>query len=96
MKKLREFSDLPQSQQRALDVILRLDKEAFYSSEIQEKIEGRSGGKAAGAILGALYRNGYLEKISGGRDKMWKLAEGAAAAVVQIKQQLKEIKVYWS
>lgn len=66
--------------------------------------------QSAGAILGrrldeaglwpdeggALYRNGYLEKLSGGRDKMWKLSDEADKARDSIREQREEVKVYGS
>ena len=94
-KKIKPFADLPQAQQRALDVILRLKKDAFYSSDVQERIETRSGGKGAGAVLGALYRNNYLKKISGGRDKLWALTDEAKRIRPELLENILEVKGYW-
>ena len=95
-KKLRDFFDLPPSQQRALEVILKVKKEAFHSSDVQDKIATKTGGKGAGAVLGALYRNGYLQKVSGGRDKMWKLSEETQKTKTELQKKLTEIKKYWN
>lgn len=93
---LKDFHDLPQTQQKVLAVILRLNKKVFTSSEVTQKLSVRTGGKSGGALLGALYRNGYLEKVAGGRDKVWKLADEAEKVRDDIKAQIFEFKVYWS
>lgn len=90
------IKDLSSSQQVALWVILRLDQKSFYTSEIAEsKYFTEEGKKAIGGILGALYRNGYIEKVSGGRDKLWKLSSEVESRKEDYKNELFKVKTYW-
>jgi Mn-dependent DtxR family transcriptional regulator len=96
MEVLKELADLPEAQQKALWLILKLDKPAFRTSEIAKKMGGEVSGQSAGAVLGALYRNGYLEKVQGGRDKLWRLSNEVAEIKNEIRKQMAEVKQYWS
>jgi hypothetical protein len=97
MSQLRNIDDLNESQQKALLEILGLQKSAFRTSEIVQKMNGgEMSGRSVGAILGSLYRTGYLERVQGGRDKLWKLSEGAQQMRSKVLQQLGEVKQYWS
>lgn len=95
MLQLRELKDLPESQQKTLDTLLRFQKPAFRTSEVLEKMGKEMTGRSVGAVLGSLYRNKYLDKVQGGRDKMWKLSQKVEAERDDIKKQLGELKVYW-
>ncbi|TSC72613.1 MAG: hypothetical protein G01um101438_330 [Parcubacteria group bacterium Gr01-1014_38] len=96
MNDLKQVGDLPGAQQKALYTILRLDKPAFRTSDVRKKMEGTATGKSVGAILNALFRNGYLEKLQGGRDKLWKLSEQAETVRDEIRRKISAVKVYWS
>lgn len=96
MSELKSIGDLPAAQQKALFTILRFQRPGFKTSEIRDKVSKAASGRSVGAVLGALYRNGYLEKVQGGRDKMWKLSDEAKAVRDQIKREISQVKVYWS
>jgi hypothetical protein len=96
MSALKSVGDLPGAQQKMLNAILRFDRPAFRTSEALMKMEKDATGKSVGAILNALYRNGYLEKVQGGRDKMWKLSDAAELLREEIKQHISLVKVYWN
>ncbi len=96
MQNLKKVSDLPEAQQKALFTILRMKKPAVRTSEVHENISGNMTGRSVGAVLGSLYRNGYLEKVQGGRDKMWKLSDNAEGVHNELKQAISKVKVYWS
>lgn len=93
-KEIKDFFDLPRQQQVALGKIFKINKRIFLSSEVAKRIS-RLSGKSTGAILGALYRNGYLKKISGGRDKAWRLSDKASKAEKQLRKHALEVEVYW-
>ena len=95
-KEIKKVHELPETQQRALYAILQLRKDSFNTSDVVKKIEYFVEGKAAGAVLGALYRNGYLDKVQGGRDKRWILSKQAEAVRDEIRQQISDVKMYWS
>jgi hypothetical protein len=95
-KEIKKVHELPETQQRALYAVLQLRKDSFNTSDVVKKIEYFVEGKAAGAVLGALYRNGYLDKVQGGRDKRWVLSKQAEAVRDGIKQQISDVKIYWS
>lgn len=95
-QKIKVVFELPPAQQRVLQAILQLQKSVFHTSEVARKIESFARGKAAGGVLGALYRNGYLKKLSGGRDKTWRLSDEAIKARDELKQHIGEVKVSWS
>lgn len=95
-KELKRVFELPESQQRALQAIFQLKKDSFNTSDVVKKIEDFVAGKAAGAVLGALYRNDYLDKVQGGRDKRWVLSKQAEAIRDEIRRQISAVKVYWS
>lgn len=91
-----DINNLSTSQQVALWVILHFKHKSFLSSEVaQSKFFTEEGGKAIGGILGALYRNGFIEKISGGRDKLWKLSDAIEKNKEDYKNQLFKVKTYW-
>ena len=94
-RELKTVFELPQAQQRALHAILRLRRDVFRTSDVSRKIEDFAKGKAAGAVLGALYRNGFLKKISGDRDKTWRLADEASRMRDELRGALSEVKEYW-
>jgi len=94
--KLKTVFELPQAQQRALQAIFQLRRDVFRTSDVARKIENFAQGKAAGAVLGALYRNGYLKKLSGDRDKAWRLSDEAVKAQKDIREHMGEVKVSWS
>ena len=93
---IKKVFDLSQAQQRALQAILQLRQDTFRTSDVSKKIEDLVEGKAAGAVLGALYRNGYLKKLSGGRDKSWRLSDEAIKVRDELKQHIGEVKITWS
>jgi hypothetical protein len=93
---LKKVADLPEAQQKALFTILRMNKPAVRTSEVYKKMGGVMSGRSVGAVLGSLYRNGYLEKVSGGRDKMWRLSDAAEAVRDEIRKQVAGVKEYWS
>ena len=95
MSELKPIDDLPGAQQKALFMILRLKQSAFRTSEIVEKLGGDNDGRSVGAVLGSLARNGYLEKVQGGRDKTWKLSAEADSATPSLQHRLAELKQYW-
>jgi hypothetical protein len=96
MKKINELS---QNQQKALYTIFLLRQESFLSSEVARKLLSlgwvKGEGKSVGGVLSALYRNGFLEKIQGGRDKRWKFSEEVNRNLSGIKKLLDLIKTYW-
>lgn len=95
-KELPAIKDLSLNQQVALWVILRLDKKAFYSSDIASSdVFTDEGKKAMGGILSSLYRNGFIEKVSGGRDKLWRLSDTAESNKVVLREKLFKVKTYW-
>jgi len=96
MNELKEVTNLPQAQQKALFTILRMKRPAVRTSEVHENMDGNITGRSVGAVLGSLYRNGYLEKVQGGRDKMWKLSSKAEEVHNELKQEISKVKVYWS
>ncbi|MFH1767377.1 MAG: hypothetical protein ABH826_04830 [Patescibacteria group bacterium] len=96
MNELKKVSDLPEAQQKALLAILKMNKPAFRTSEVHEKLSDEMTGRSVGAVLGSLYRNKYLDKVQGGRDKRWVLSKQANAVRDEIRQQISEVKVYWS
>lgn len=96
MDSLKDVGDLPEAQQKALFAMFRLGKPAFRTSEVGKKMEGTLSGRSVGAVLNALQRNGYLEKVQGGRDKMWKLSDQAEKIRDEIRKKISEVKVYWS
>jgi len=90
------IKDLSSSQQVALWVILRLNKRSFLTSEVAEsKLFTKQGKKAIGGIMSALYRNGTIEKVSGGRDKSWKLSPPVEKNKDFYKKELFKVKSYW-
>ncbi|MFH1353770.1 MAG: hypothetical protein ABIH36_00615 [bacterium] len=92
---LKEVFDLPQAQQRALYAILQFRQDTFRTSDVARKIEDFVEGKAAGAVFGALYRNGYLKKLSGGRDKSWRLSDEAIKTRDELRRHIGEVKISW-
>jgi len=96
MAELKNISDLPEAQQKILSVLLRIKKPAFRTSEVVEKIEDAPSGKSVGGVLGSLFRNGYLQRLQGGRDKLWKLSAEAEQLQESLRQQLSEVKQYWT
>jgi len=96
VNELKKVGDLPQAQQKILFTVLRMNKPAFLTSEVHKKVSDEMAGRSVGAVLGSLYRNGYLEKVQGGRDKRWVLSKQAEAVRDKIKQQISDVKVYWS
>lgn len=96
MNELKKVGDLPEAQQKILFTALRMGKPAFFTSEVHKKVSGTMTGRSVGAVLGSLYRNGYLEKIQGGRDKRWVLSKQAEAARDEIREQISDVKMYWS
>lgn len=88
--------NLSSSQQVALWAILRLNKKSFFTSEIaNSKFFTEEGKKAVGGIMSALYRNGIIEKVSGGRDKLWKLNPSIEKEEEFFKKELFKTKAYW-
>lgn len=96
MDPLKDIGDLPEAQQKALFTILRLGKPAFRTSEVGKKMPGALSGRSVGAVMNALQRNGYLEKVQGGRDKMWRLSANADANRDEMSKRISGIKAYWS
>lgn len=96
MDPLRDIGDLPEAQQKALYTIIRIGKPAFRTSEVGKKMAEELSGRSVGAVMNALQRNGYLEKVQGGRDKMWRLSTNADTTRDEMSKRISEIKVYWS
>ena len=94
MSEIKELDNLPEAQQKALAVILRMKKPAFRTSEILAKMEDSTDGRSVGGVIGSLFRNGYLQRLQGSRNKKWKLS--ADADKDSIREQLNELKKYWS
>ena len=94
MGKLKTLDDLPEAQQKALAVILRMKKPAFRTSELIAKMDDSVNGQSVGGVVGSLFRNGFLQRLQGSRDKKWKLS--ADANKDSIREQLNEVKKYWS
>lgn len=96
---MKKVNELPQNQQKALYVILLLRQKSFLTSEVANKLIRlgwtRNEGKSIGGVMSALYRNGLLEKIQGGRNKRWKLSNGAEGQLSEIKKMIDFIKSYW-
>ncbi|HBE90642.1 MAG: hypothetical protein A3E37_03025 [Candidatus Andersenbacteria bacterium RIFCSPHIGHO2_12_FULL_46_9] len=96
MSALKTLDSLPEAQQKALAVILRMKKPAFRTSGVIPKTDKAVNGQSVGGVLGSLFRNGYLQRLQGGRDKLWKLSEEAEKVRSKVQQQLGEVKQYWS
>jgi hypothetical protein len=45
--------------------------------------------------MSALYRNGLIEKIAGGRDKLWKLSNKVTKNKEKYKKEIAKVKAYW-
>ena len=91
-----DISNLSTSQQVALWVILRLRHKSFFSSEVaQSSVFSEEGKKAIGGILSSLYRNGFIEKVSGGRDKLWRLNKEIENKRDFYKKEITKVKTYW-
>lgn len=95
-EKLKTIFELPQAQQRALQAIFQFRRDVFRTSDIARKIEDFAQGKAAGAVLGALYRNGYIKKLSGDRDKAWRLSDKALKVHEELRRHISEVKISWT
>lgn len=55
-------------------------------------------GHSVGGTIGALFRNDYLQRLQGSRDKMWKLSDESDEAEKSkkaIKNQLNDLNQYW-
>jgi len=96
MSELKTLDDLPEAQQKALAAILRMNKPAFRTSEIAAKMGKNVNGRSVGGVIGSLFRNGYLQRLQGSRDKKWKLSTEADKNRDEIREQLNEVKKYWS
>lgn len=93
---LVSVQSLSSNQQVALWVILRLNQNSFYSSDVaKSKFFTKKGKKAVGGILGSLYRNHFIDKVAGGRDKLWKLSDETEKNKQQYKDGLFRVKTYW-
>lgn len=97
---MKKVNELPQNQQKALYAILLLRQKSFLTSEVARKLT-RFGwsineGKSIGGVLSALYRNRFLKKLQGGRDKRWKLSNEAEKQLSQIKEMIDSVKIYWA
>jgi len=96
MTDLKPVEDLVEAQQRVLVFILGLKKPSFRTSDVIRKSAATDAdGRSVGAILGSLYKNGYLDKVQGGRDKMWKLSDLAEDYREDIRKELASLKAYW-
>lgn len=95
-KERLDIKDLSTSQQAALWVVLGFKQKSFYTSEVaSSKLFTNESKKSIGGILSALYRNGFIEKISGGRDKLWKLNDSIEKKRKFYKKEISEVKEYW-
>jgi len=96
---MKKVNELPQNQQKALYAILLLRQESFLTSGVAKKLTrfgwSLNEGKSVGGIMSALYRNGFLEKVQGGRDKRWKLSAETEEQLSQIEKILNSVKAYW-
>ena len=95
-EKTIDVYNLSSSQQVALWVIFHFKEESFFSSEVaQSKIFTDHGKKAIGGILCSLYRNGFIEKVSGGRNKLWRLNAEIEKKKNYYLKELFKVKTYW-
>jgi hypothetical protein len=91
-----DIKSLSSNQQVALWVTLHFRQKSFYTSEVgKSKFFTEKGKKAIGGILSALYRNGFIEKVSGGRDKLWKLSSNIEKSKEYYLNELLKVKTYW-
>lgn len=96
MSPLKDLDNLPEAQQKVLSVILYLKKPSFRTSEVVPKMDDKVNAQSVGGVLGSLFRNGFLQRLQGGRDKLWKLSEEAEQTRSKVEQQLGKVKKYWS
>lgn len=111
MEVKKVVTSLPLSQQVALWAILRMDKSnqksfRFASSDFGKAFRPyvrsylsahpEEYGKFVGATLSALMRNGLLVRLTGDRDKLWTLSSVIKDNFKQFKNDLFEMKTYWS
>jgi len=83
-------NNLSVKQQKMLLKIIKLGR-PFYTSEVTEdkSVRGRN---SAGGILSTFYRTGIIDKVSGGRDKLWKLGQEDWK---QIQADIVSLEPYW-
>ena len=106
-----KISNLPARQQLALWVILRMDNAdkkdiGFLSSKFAKKFkryvsedvkkDSEDYGRFVGGVLSGLYRNSFLKRISGGRDKLWVLSDDVNKNFEEYQKRLFVVKTYWS
>lgn len=102
----KKVRDLPVLQQVGLYFILHkldsLKNESFKSSQfsqaMQEFIKVKDAaqhGKTIGGVLSSLSRNGLIERVSGGRDPSWIIAEEVSKKKSAYKKAVFDIKTYW-
>lgn len=95
-KRTVNITNLSPSQQVALWVILHLKQKSFYTSEVaKSNLFTKKGKYAIGGIMSSLYKNGVVERLSGGRDKLWKLSNAIEENREFYKKEISKVKVYW-
>ena len=65
-----------------------------YASDELKK-DATKYGKFVGGVLSGLCQNGFLIKLSGGRDKQWAISEDLKNNSEQYKKSIFEVKSYW-
>lgn len=81
---IKPIQDLTYGQQKMLRIILKLPQKPFQTSDILSNSHDFDDNLSASAVIGSLANLGYLQKIAGGRDKRWCVAQ----EVLQQSQQL--------
>lgn len=71
--KLKPVTELTLGQQQLLHAILSMNTVVFTTPELQSVI-GFMSGESLGGVLGSLSRGGYIERLSAGRAKRWRVA----------------------
>lgn len=96
IKSTVSIADLSPNQQVALWVILHFRHKSFYTSEVAaSSLFTRKGKYAIGGIMSSLHKNGVIERLSGGRDKLWKLNETVGKNREFYKREIFKVKAYW-
>lgn len=110
MKISERISYLPVTQQLGLWVILQMpgagsNAFSFRSSDFSQRARkfvmpalttsSVDYGKFTGGVLSGLFRNGFLVRLAGGRNKVWTLSEEIRTNFEEYKKTLFEVKTYW-
>lgn len=88
-ERVQSVSDLTSAQQKVLQIVLQIPAFTFNTADIIAKSAHFSAdGQAIGGVLGSLYRLGMLERLSGGRNKEWRVASHLLARKGEIGLEL--------